>query len=456
MENKKTTPPVITGIISTSICFSLGFFTNVFKYNGLIFFYAYIAFLILLCYPTNIVSLYLQKAFPDLLTHSALIKKITKSSKFRPISILLTACILMLVSLIMLNIATYFLDIFDNVTAVDRLSNANLKFSHKFLPNIWLFILFLILCFIFIFFNKKRKYLNETLKSLSRISLYLVVILMLIAVSLPQGMLGIHDFVLNLNYQSDIQLRNMLGLALAYAILSNFISIAFYKNIINIGGDDYKNIQVNAFKSIFYNVIFSFITCATIYAILGNYRIYLQPTEETNISTVFQMLKLNSPLYYLFIEVIFITFNLTVIITVLKYIFEIGNKLYIKATTLAIPFILAIIFINYGINEIDFSIEKHLHVIITFLFLCDVFIIGWIYDAQKLSYQILKDTNTKLSPSFNIMLRIIIPFICIFITIGYIFAYISVMWQIIVSFVCIVAYIIKGSIFSNIFNKRSF
>lgn len=91
----------------------------------------------------------------------------------------------------------------------------------------------------------------------------------------------------------------MFALALIYAILSNFISIAFYKNIINIGDDNYSKLKTSAFKSIFYNIIFSFIICVTIYAILGNYRSYLQSTEGLQITTFFKIIKLNSPMYYL-------------------------------------------------------------------------------------------------------------------------------------------------------------
>nr|MCX3323947.1 hypothetical protein [Bacillus paranthracis] len=69
MNIKQTSTPLVTGLVSASICFSFGFFTNVFKYNGLEFFYAYIAFLILLCYPMNIAALYFQKAFPNLNSH---------------------------------------------------------------------------------------------------------------------------------------------------------------------------------------------------------------------------------------------------------------------------------------------------------------------------------------------------------------------------------------------------
>ena len=45
MDIKKTAPPLVTGLISTALCFSLGFFNNVFKYNGLEFFLCLYSFL---------------------------------------------------------------------------------------------------------------------------------------------------------------------------------------------------------------------------------------------------------------------------------------------------------------------------------------------------------------------------------------------------------------------------
>ena len=421
MNIKQTSTPLVTGLISASICFSFGFFTNVFKYNGLEFFYAYIVFLILLCYPMNIAVIYFQKAFPDLNSHSKLVNKITGSSKFRPISVLLTGCIVILVALIMFDIATYVLDFFDNISAIDRLNDESLKFNNNLPIYVSLLVVFIVILLMFILADKRKLNLNETLKTTAHISLYLVTILMLIVIYSPQGILGIKDFLLDLNYQKISQLRQMFALALIYAILSNFISIAFYKNIINIGDDNYSKLKTSAFKSIFYNIIFSFIICVTIYAILGNYRSYLQSTEGLQITTFFKIVKLNSPMYYLLLKVIFTTLNLVVFVAALKYIFEIGSKLYTKLLVLLIPFIMTITFIESGIANIDFSKMFGLHLVIIFIFLFDVLIVGWIYDAQKLSYEILKNTNTRLSPLFNIMLRIMIPFICIIVTIGYIF-----------------------------------
>lgn len=456
MNIKQTSTPLITGLVSTAICFSFGFFTNVFKYNGLEFFYAYIAFLILLCYPMNLVAIYFQQALPTANTHSQLINKITGSSKLRPISLLLTGTMIIIVALVMFNMSTYVLDFFDNIPAINRLSDSSLKFNSSLPLYTALFAVFMVILLMFVLANAKKIKLNEALKIAAHVSLYLVTLLMLMTIYSPQGMSGIKDFLVDLNYQKIEQLRSMLGLAMVYAILSNFISIAFYKNVINTEDDDNKKLKISAFKSIFYNIAFSFIICITIYATLGNYRNFLQPTDAVQITTIFQIVKNNFPTYYLMLEVIFITLNLVVFIAALKYIFEIGSKFYIKVLILLIPFIMAIGLIETNVAYRDFSNMFGLHLIIIFLFLFDAFIIGWIYDAQKLSYEILKTTNTKLSPLFNIMLRIVIPFICIFVTIGYIFLPMSIMWQFIATIACIIIYIIKGSFFSNKFNKRKF
>ncbi|AIT08938.1 membrane protein [Candidatus Francisella endociliophora] len=456
MTIKQTSTPLVTGLVSAAICFSFGFFTNVFKYNGLEFFYAYIAFLILLCYPMNLVAIYFQKTFPTLNTHNKLIRQLTGSAKFRPMSILLTLTMVVLVALVMFNVSTYVLDFFDNIPAIDRLSDSSLRFSDNLPIYISLLAVFIVILLMFTLASNKKLNLNETLKVAAHISLYLVAVLMLMVIYSPQGIVGIKDFILGLNYQKIEQIRNMLGLAMIYAILSNFISIAFYKNIINIDDEDYNNLKLGAFKSIFYNIIFSLFICITIYATLGNYRSFLQPTDSIQITTVFKIIKYNFPTYYLLLEIIFITLNLVVFVAALKYIFEIGSKLYTRLLLLLIPFIIAIVFIKANIAYIDFSKMLGLHLVIIFLFLFDVFVVGWIYDAQKASYEMLKSNGTKLSPVFNITLRIAIPFICIFVTIGYVFLPMSLMWQAIAAIACVIAYIIKGSIFSNTLNKRRF
>ena len=57
MNIKQIAIPLVTGLISASICFSVSFFTDVFKYNGLEFFYAYIVFLYC-CVIMNIAAIY--------------------------------------------------------------------------------------------------------------------------------------------------------------------------------------------------------------------------------------------------------------------------------------------------------------------------------------------------------------------------------------------------------------
>ena len=454
MDIKKTAPPLVTGLISTALCFSLGFFNNVFKYNGLEFFYAYIAFSIILCYPMNLVVVYLERVYPQLNTHSRLVNQLTNSSKLRVISILLTGTTIIILSLIVFSISSYFLDFFDNVPAIDRLSNASLNFNTNFPIYTTLFIVFIVMILLLLLASKNKININNMPKTLAHIALYLVTILMLMAIYMPNSFIGINDFIFTLNYQTSTQLHNMLAMAMLYAIISNFISLSLYKNILEITGDEFKKLKITAFKSIFYSLAFSLMVCVMIYAILGDYRIFLQPTADLDIAKVFTIVKNNSPIYYLLLEIIFITFELTVFVVALKYISEITTKLYIKVLIISISFIMTLCFIVNGFSSISFSAMFELHLLIVFLFLFDVLLIGWIYDAQKLSYEIIKIMEVKLTGLFNIMLRIVIPFVCMLVTIGYILPTINLGLQILVAIVCIIIYIILGTILNNIFNKR--
>ena len=454
MDIKKTTPPLVTGLISTALCFSLGFFNNVFTYNGLEFFYAYIAFSILLCYPMNLVAIYLEKTYPQINTHSKLVKLLTGSSKLRTLSILFTGVTIIILAIIILNITSYSLDFVDNIHAIDRLTNASLNFDSYTPIYITLALVLIAMVILLLLAHKDKICLNIITKTLAHSSLYLIVILSLMVLYIPHGISGIKDFIFDLNYQTQSQVKNMLGMAMIYAILSNFISLALNKNIISVADNSLSKIKVSAVKSILYNVVLSLILCLAIFTILGEYRTYLQPEQSVKISTIFSIIKHNSAMCYAILEVIFITFNLVIFITALKYICAISTKLHIRVTLLLIAFIIAISFFANNFTDIDFNQLFGIHLVIIYLFMLDVFLVGWVYDAQKMSYYIIKNTGTKLSPLFNIILRIVIPFVCIIVTIGYIFPAISLAWQILAALICIVIYIIKGTIFHNILNKR--
>ena len=455
MDIKKTTTPLVKGLISTALCFSLGFFNNVFKYSGLEFFYIYIAFSIILCYPINLVAVYLERAYPQLHTHSGLIKQLTGSSKLRVFSILLTVTTIIMLSLIVFSISSYFLDFIDNVPAIYRLSNASLNFNKQFPIYMALFIIFIAMILLLLLVGKNKININNIIINLSHTSLYLLIILMmLMAIYMPNSFIGIKDLIFTLNYQTTSQIHNMLAMAMLYAIISNFISLSLYKNILEIKGDKSRKLKLTAFKSIFYNLTFSLMVCITIYAILGNYGVSLQPTKNLDITTVFFMVKSNLFICYLLLEIMFVTFGLIVFVIALKYISKITNKLYIKTLILSIPFIITIGFVRCGFTILNFSVMFGFHLLIIYLFLFDVFIVGWVYDAQKMSYEIIKNMEVKLSPTFNIMLRIVIPFVCIFVTIGYIFPALHLGWQVLATIAGMVIYIIKGTILNNNLNKR--
>lgn len=91
-----------------------------------------------------------------------------------------------------------------NIPAIDRLSDESLKFNNNIPIYVSLLVVFIVILLMFILADKRKLNLNETLKTTVHVSLYLVTILMLIVIYSPQGMLGIKDFLLDLNHQKIV------------------------------------------------------------------------------------------------------------------------------------------------------------------------------------------------------------------------------------------------------------
>ncbi|WP_244947440.1 hypothetical protein [Allofrancisella inopinata] len=278
MNIKQTYASLLVGFISTATCFSFGFFTTVFKYNGLEFFYAYIIFSILLSYPMNLVAFYIGKFHPEINTYSSLVKYIIGSSKFRSISILFTGTIVILLTLILFNTATYLSDLISSVytNTLDVSTNLNLTA---------LSITFICITILFVPALKTKNYIKRFFKALAFAGLILVITTVLIIIyTSPHSLIEFKNF--NTADSQINTLNNMLVMALIYAILSNFISLALYKNVLNTININFNNLKTISFSSTFYNVIFSLLICMFIYATLGNYGIFLQPMDEVCLITL--------------------------------------------------------------------------------------------------------------------------------------------------------------------------
>ncbi|AJC48897.1 membrane protein [Allofrancisella guangzhouensis] len=453
MNIKQIYSPILIGIISTAICFNFGFLTTVFSYSGLKFFYAYIIFSILICYPINLIAFYISKLHPEINTHSSLTKYIVGSSKFRSISVLFTGILIILLTLILFTISVYLSDF---IRSIYTITFTNTLDNNTNLTLISLGIVFIYISILFILsLLRVEIYIKSFFKFLAFVSLVLVIVtVLIIRYTSPHSLIEFKNF--NAPYSQTNTLSSMLLMALVYAILSNFISLAFYKNILTNLNTSFNNLRTISFSSMFYNILFSLLICMTIYTTLGNYSIFLQSMDEVPLVTIFSLIKQNSFTVYTLLEVTFILFNLITVISALVYITKITNKFYIKVAISIIPLLITISLILQGAAHVSFSKMFALHLIIIFIFLFDIFIISWIYDAQKLSYEILKNTNIKLSPIFNISLRIIIPFICIYIIVGYIFLCKSVILQILIAVICMIIYISTGIISNKVFNKRKF
>jgi hypothetical protein len=244
-------------------------------------------------------------------------------------------------------------------------------------------------------------------------------------------------------------------MSFVYAILSSFVSLTFYKNVLGDFDYDIKKIRQISIFSVLFNIVLSSAVCIIIYSVLITQNTTHYIAKSLSTSYVLDIISNNSMGIYEVISVLFIIMNIVIIIAGTKYTTQPNKSLFARFVFLLAPFAIALCFIEFDVLSIHFVELPALQLMITLVFLIDIFIIGWLYDAQKLSYDILKNTEVRLSPLFNILLRIILPFLGFCITIGYMYP-LSVVWQIVASVCCLIAYIVLGSMLHNVFNKRRY
>ncbi|MDE4942849.1 hypothetical protein NAI62_11720, partial [Francisella tularensis subsp. holarctica] len=78
----------------------------------------------------------------------------------RPISILLTVCMVIIVAIIMFDIPNYVLDFIDNIPAIDRLSDESHKFNSKLPIYGSLLVVFIVILLLFSLADKRKLNLN--------------------------------------------------------------------------------------------------------------------------------------------------------------------------------------------------------------------------------------------------------------------------------------------------------
>ncbi|APC96653.1 hypothetical protein [Francisella frigiditurris] len=456
MNIKQTSISIIIGIISSSICFSFGFFSSVYTYNGWSFFLTYTILTLIFSLPVSLTTIFLEKKYPTITTHTQLTKKLSNTSKLTPLSLLVTGTLLILLSIILFEVSTYILDFFDNVPAIDRLSESPIVYDNNLIMYSILGFIFLIIALLAISAVRGKFNIDKILEILSHTSLYLLVILVLLTVRVHNFHIGVESFF-NLSPEISYNFKNMLAMATIYAILSNFISIILYKTIIEVRSNDpCPNIKSTAIKSVIYTIIFSFVLCMVTYALIGKDISSINFSTDAQAINIFSVIKDNNPGQYLVLEVIYITLNLITLLVGINYLVKISKNSTFRLVSLIIPFVMAIALVNSGIFFLDFSDLFILHIVIFYIFLFDIFVVGWLYDAQRLSYEMMKEANLKVSAFFNIFLRIVIPAICIYILLGYIFNNLNLLAQIAVTIILLVIYIAKGSYFKKRFNQRRF
>ena len=447
MNTKQIKTPIVIGIISTTLCFSFGFFTDLYEY-GINFLYAYIFFMLLLCYPMNVISLYLNKLSKNTST-------LFNRSYLKKFSILFVWVVVVLASFAILNASALSMDILRTILQNNESLHPVVKTNIINIMYIFTAITFIITLLVY-FLNYKFKLLFSILMKFGAyLILSLVIILMSVAVYKNYSNIGIQGLLTHKNVLTSNHIENILAMSFVYAILSSFVSLTFYKNVLGDFEYDIEKIRQISIFSVLFNIILSSTICIIIYSALLAQNITPHTFTSLSTSRILDIISNNSIEIYATLTIMFIIMNIIIMIAGIKYTSQVNKSLLARIIFLVAPFAIALCFIKFDVLSIHFVEIPALQLMITLVFLVDIFIIGWIYDAQKLSYDILKHASIRLSPLFNILLRIILPFVGFIITIGYMYP-LTVVWQIAASICCLIVYIVVGTMLHKTLNRRKY
>jgi hypothetical protein len=313
---------------------------------------------------------------------------------------------------------------------------------------------FLITIVVYFLNSKYHSLFSIAIKLGAYLILFLIILLIIITTYSNTTKVGIDSFFLSSNAIAP-NYSNMVSASFLYAILSGLVSLTFYTNIL--GGLNYDNTKIRAlaFSGIMFNIILTSVICIVLYSSLASLNISSIIVPDMTTSNIFNILSDKSFIVYLLFATMFIVMNIVILFAGIKYTSQLRESMFAKIVFLLAPFIVAMFFIKYDVLSIVYSDIPSLKLMITLVFLIDLFIIGWLYDAQNMCYKILKHTGIKISLVFNIMIRIIMPFMCFYITILYMFA-LPILWQTIASICCLIVYITFGIVFYRVFNKRKY
>ena len=453
MNIKQILVPIIVGTIATTLCFSFGFFTDLYEY-GINFFYIYIIFTLLLCYPMNIIALYINNNHCDANTHCKLSKTLLGTSELKMFCMLFVWVIIVITSFAILNISEASINILENAISLHKPNNNLLNLSFVSVIYVVTTMVFLMTLVVYVLNSKSKLLFSRIIKLGSYLILFLIILFMLFAIYSNTSTIGINSFLLSSgsvvpNYSS------MISASFLYAILSGFVSLTFYTNILGGLKYDITKIRGLSFSGIIVNIILTSVICIAIYSALASLNISSKIVPDMTTANILSILGDKSFITYSLFTTMFIVMNIVILTAGIKYTSQLRESMFAKMIFLLAPFLVTLFFIQYNVLSIVYSDIAALKLMITLVFLIDLFIIGWLYDAQKMNYEILKHTDIKLPLIFNIMIRIIMPFMCFYITILYIFE-LPIFWQTIASICCMIVYITLGVVFYKVFNKRKY
>ncbi|MFZ9035288.1 MAG: hypothetical protein ACO2ZM_04130 [Francisellaceae bacterium] len=122
------------------------------------------------------------------------------------------------------------------------------------------------------------------------------------------------------------------------------------------------------------------------------------------------------------------------------------QKLQIFVILTAIYIIVAAIYSTSQLNTLLMLKFITIDYLIPFTALCICFFVGWIYDAQNLSYRLRKATGIRLSSSFHVLIRLLIPTWLLSLLLNGIYWQQGYVYHAILVLICFVTVVITGSL----------
>jgi len=384
--------------LTTGICFCLGFFDIAFKSNFADFFLYYIIATVVISAPMFVTNIFMLRDNKEDLAPHQLLSKYAYTQKFVSLAVLIiTISILMIIILGLKTSYTFMVSVryFDGDQSMDN--------SFYYL----VFVALIVILFIVVKITSEG-FINRLLKA--SLLFGFMSIFVILGLAIYHGTL--HDFKIfwTLSHKYSIKLFYYASL---YACVTNLSFMLIIRNIFKINkNSDIDKIKIKRDIILTYLITFILILILSVSFYILTYTGNILFTCKIGNDLVYLASSCYNPIAFLMINLMFIFFAVAILILLVNHMYSIfkSNPKYIGASIIVVLFFAITYYMmigNYLFLSFRTAFFVHQYIFLTVIVECLIF--GWIFDAQKITYLIQKQDGTKVSPLYNIFIRLITP-----------------------------------------------